>query len=472
MTIRKHLHLGLFIFNSGHHIAGWRHPDAVAGRGSDIRRYVELAQTAERGKFDLVFLADTLGIRERGTTEVMSRSDHVVGLEPLTLLSALAMATQRIGLVGSASTTYHEPYHVARKFASLDHISGGRAGWNLVTSFTNVEAHNFGAADIPAHSDRYGRAREFVDVVRKLWDTWEDDAFVADKAAGRFFAPDRFHKAAHHGNHFHVDGGLNIARPPQGHPVVFQAGSSGTGRDVAAATADAVFTVQESLEAAQAFYADQKARVATAGRAPQSLVVMPGLLPVIGRTRQEAAEKLEQLNALIDPQVGLELLSTLIGHDLSGYDVDGPLPELPQTNAQQTRFTLYSTMARREGLTIRQLYERNAVARGHFTVVGTAQDVADHMEEWLLKDAADGFNLLPPVLPTDLALFVDEVVPLLQRRGIYRHDYEGTTLRQHLGLRRPAHRLAQASEPASRSQAAMAGQGVALAPHLTEAAEA
>jgi FMN-dependent oxidoreductase (nitrilotriacetate monooxygenase family) len=439
----------LFLFNGGHHVAAWRHPDAPAGLGTNIQHCVELARLAERGKFDLVFLADSLGIQERGSAHVLAKSDHVVRLEPLTLLSALSMATQHIGLVGSASTTYTEPYHVARQFASLDHISGGRAGWNLVTSYANVEARNFGRDHIPAHADRYDRALEFVDVVRKLWDTWEDDAFVIDKSSGQFFRSEAMHKAEHAGRHFNVEGGLNIARSPQGHPVIFQAGSSGTGRDVAAATADAVFTVQESLEAAQAFYADQKARVANAGRNPDALVVMPGLYPVIAETRALAQEKLERLNQLIDPQVGLELLSTLIGHNLSGYDVDGPLPDIPLSNGQQTRYALLSGMSRRDGLTIRQLYERNAVARGHFTVVGTAEDVAEQMHEWLRKEAADGFNVLPPVFPTDLALFVDQVVPKLQQRGIFRREYQGTTLRENLGLSRPANRHAAATASAS-----------------------
>jgi FMN-dependent oxidoreductase (nitrilotriacetate monooxygenase family) len=360
----------------------------------------------------------------------------VPALEPLTLLSALAASTERIGLIGTATTTYNEPYTVARQFASLDQISDGRAGWNLVTSDNAAEAANFGRDQHVAHALRYERAREFHEVVAGLWNGWQDGVFVNDKAGGRLVDPARLRKLEHRGKHFAVAGPLNVARSPQGRPVVVQAGGSETGRELAAATAEVVFTAQPSLASAQDFYRDMKRRVVAHGREPASLKVMPGLFAVVGRTQAEADDKFGQLQGLIEPKAGLALLGRMIGNfDLSPYPLDGPLPELPQTqDGQQSRQQLLTKLAQGENLTIRQLYERIAGGRGHFTVVGTAENVADQMQAWFEGEAADGFNFMAPSLPGGLDDFLTLVVPELQRRGLFRTAYQGSTLRSHLGL--------------------------------------
>ncbi|WP_414441850.1 LLM class flavin-dependent oxidoreductase [Burkholderia sp. 22PA0106] len=442
------LSLGAFLYPTGHHIAAWRHPDTQADAGVDFRHYVKLAQTAEAAKFDLVFLADGVGTRG-DDVEFLSRTAHSYNaqFEPLTLLSALAAVTERIGLVGTASTSFNEPYHVARKFASLDHISSGRAGWNLVTSSNRHEAENFNREEHIAHADRYERAEEFADVVRGLWDSWDDDAFVRDKASGRFFDPAKRHVLRHRGKFFQVRGPLNVARAPQGHPVVVQAGSSDAGRRLAARTAEVIFTAQQTLDDAVAFYADVKGRMAEWGRHPDELKIMPGVFPVVGRDESEAREKFEALQQLIDPVVGLALVSGLTGgFDLSPYPFDGPIPELPETNASKSRQALTLDLARRENLTIRQLALRVAGARGHWQLIGTPKQIADALEERFVNHGADGFNVMAPTLPGGLEDFVTLVLPELRRRGLFRDEYEGTTLRQHLGLARPA-RVERVSEP-------------------------
>lgn len=435
------MRLGAFLYPSGHHIAAWRHPDARADAGIDFRHYAELAQAAEAAKFDLVFLADGVGTRG-DDVEFLSRTAHSyqAQFEPITLLSALAAVTTRIGLVGTASTSFNEPYHIARKFASLDHISGGRAGWNLVTSSSAHEARNFNRDDHFDHADRYGRAEEFVDVVTGLWDSWEDDAFVRDKAAGRFYDPARRHVLAHKGAHFSVQGPLNVARAPQGHPVVVQAGSSEAGKELAARSGEAVFTAQQTLDDAVAFYTDLKGRLPRHGRSADDLKILPGVFPVVGHSESEAKEKFEQLQSLIDPVVGLALVAGLSGgFDLSGYPLDGPIPELPPTNASKSRQRLVIDLARREQLTIRQLYQRVAGARGHWQLVGTPAQIADELEARFLAYGADGYNIMSPVLPGGLTDFIALVLPELRRRGLFREEYTGTTLREHLGLARPQH---------------------------------
>ncbi|MEK6346973.1 MAG: LLM class flavin-dependent oxidoreductase [Burkholderia sp.] len=444
------LSLGAFLYPTGHHIAAWRHPDTQADAGVDFRHYVKLAQTAEAAKFDLVFLADGVGTRG-DDVEFLSRTAHSYNaqFEPLTLLSALAAVTERIGLVGTASTSFNEPYHVARKFASLDHISGGRAGWNLVTSSNRHEAENFNRDEHIAHADRYERAEEFADVVRGLWDSWDDDAFVRDKASGRFFDPAKRHVLKHRGKFFQVRGPLNVARAPQGHPVVVQAGSSEAGRQLAARTAEVIFTAQQTLDDAVAFYADVKGRMAEWGRDPGELKIMPGVFPVVGRDESEAQEKFEALQQLIDPVVGLALVSGLTGgFDLSAYPFDGPIPELPETNASKSRQALTLELARRENLTIRQLALRVAGARGHWQLIGSPAQIADALEERFVNYGADGFNVMAPTLPGGLDDFVSLVLPELRRRGLFRNEYEGATLRHHLGLARPerAVRVAEQGE--------------------------
>ncbi|HEX2885483.1 LLM class flavin-dependent oxidoreductase [Vineibacter terrae] len=431
------MHLATLLQPNGHHTAGWRHPDAVLGGDQEIDVYRRLAATAERGCFDVLFLADAVGLRDRETTAQLSRSPIAVCLEPFTLLAALSVTTSRIGLATTASTTYNEPYHVARKFASLDHLSGGRAGWNVVTSFTDGEARNFSRDRHPDHASRYARAREFVAVVRGLWDSWDDDAFVRDKASGRYFDPDKLHVLDHRGVHFAVRGPLNIARAPQGHPVIFQAGASEDGLSLAAATADVVYAAAQTFEDARSFYQRLKARVAAQGRAPAALKILPGIQPFVGRTEQEAREKHRALLDLVHPDAGLGLLSTLIGVDMSAYPIDGPVPDLPETDSHRSRQKLLLDLARRENLTVRQLYGHVSNGAGHHTVVGTPQQVADRLQHWFEGGAADGFNILPPYLPGGLDDFVALVVPELQRRGLFRTEYEGHTLREHLGLPRP-----------------------------------
>ncbi|CAH1654810.1 MULTISPECIES: LLM class flavin-dependent oxidoreductase [unclassified Chelatococcus] len=429
--------LGVFYWPGGHHVAGWRHPDGETDSAFNYQRCVELAKTAQRGKFDLFFLADLVGIRPENL-DAQAGAARAVYFEPLTLLAALAAVTDRIGLVATATTTYNEPYHLARKFASLDLISGGRVGWNLVTSHNQAEAANFSANPHMAHADRYVRATEFAEVVKGLWDSWEDDAIEANKETGRYFDPAKMHFLNHNGPLFSVKGPLNVPRSPQGQPVIVQAGSSGPGRDLAAQTAEVIFTAAESLAEGQAFYADAKGRLAAHGRSPDDLVIMPGIFPVIGRTEAEAKEKYEYLQSLVQPSVGMFLLQHLLGRDLSAYPLDEPLPDLADHDGAKGRTEVILRMARKDNLTLRQLYLNVAVARGHNVVIGSPSQVADVMEAWFDGRAADGFNVLPPVFPTGLNEFVDLVVPELQRRGRFRTEYSGATLREHLGLRKPA----------------------------------
>ncbi|WP_431283149.1 LLM class flavin-dependent oxidoreductase [Humitalea sp. 24SJ18S-53] len=429
--------LGLFVEPYGRHVAAWRHPNATRQAGVSYAHYRDMARMAEAAKFDFMFIADTNNVWEN--MDFYSRSNMGAILDPLQLLAALAVSTERIGLISTTSTTYTQPYHVARTFASLDQLSGGRAGWNLVTSMFPGEAKNFSMPKQMAHEDRYERAEEFVDVVLGLWSSFERDAFVEDRATGLFFDPDRLHVLHHQGKHFAVRGPLNVPQSAQGHPVVVQAGSSGPGRELAARTAEVVFTIQQTLSAAQAFYADLKSRMPKYGRRPDQLLVMPGLFIMAGRTESEAREKYEEMQSLVHPKVGLSLLSNLIGgFDLSAYDVDGPLPELPQTNGGQGHQNALVDRAIREGLTIRQLYLATVGGRGHWELVGTPEQIVDQMEERVLKGGADGFNVMPP-FPGELKTIIDLVLPELRRRGLFRTEYEGTTLRDSLGFDLPCH---------------------------------
>jgi N-acetyl-S-(2-succino)cysteine monooxygenase len=442
------MRLGAFFNPTGHHVASWRHPRAQADAGINFQHYLDITRTAERGKFDMVFLADNLGVRQ-AHMEALSRSaQYIANFEPLTLLSALATHTTHIGLVATASTSYNEPFHVARKFASLDWLSGGRAGWNLVTSGQENEARNFNREKHYEHGERYDRAREFARVVIGLWDTWDDDAFIRNKETGQFFHPDKLHNLNHRGEHFSVLGALNIPRSPQGHPVIVQAGGSDDMIAVAAEFAEVIFCAPLTLEAAQKFYATLKGRLAAYGRSPDEMKIMPGLSCVIGRTDAEAEENYEQLNSLIHPIVAREILSMVLGNvDLTPYPFDGPLPEnLPRSNASQSIFEQVTGMARREKLSIRQTALRVAGARAKAVIRGSPQTIADYMEEWFRNDGCDGFNIMPPFLPGGLDDFVDLVIPELQRRGLFRTAYEGKTLRENLGLRRPISRHAEAQQ--------------------------
>jgi alkanesulfonate monooxygenase len=435
----KQLRLGVFLNSAGHHSAAWRHPDAQADAGMNFAHMLELSRTAERGKLDFVFFADALHSHGSDPSPAAARQHHyVVNLEPLTLITALAVMTKQIGFVSTASTSWSEPYNLARQFASIDHISGGRAAWNIVTSAHDEAARNFGRDQSIEHGLRYERAREFTNIVKGLWDSWADDALVRDKASGIFFDQSKMRPLNHVGQHFSVAGPLNIERPPQGHPVLVQAGASDDGREFAAEFAEAVFTNHLTLESAQKYYADVKTRAARFGRAPESLLVMPGLTPYIGRTEKEAQERQEYMLSLLDPVLAIEILSGWLGTDLSIYPLDGPLPEIerPRT-VSESNFENWTTLAKRENLTIRQLMQRAVGARAKSFTVGTPSQIADHMQHWLENGGADGFNILPPYLPGALDDFVNLVVPELQERGLFRTEYAGTTLREHLGLARP-----------------------------------
>ncbi|KTB79977.1 nitrilotriacetate monooxygenase [Pseudomonas syringae ICMP 13102] len=439
-TTARQMKMGAFLMATGHHVAAWRHPDVPADAGLDFKHYRHVARVAEAAKFDALFVADSVAAATGDIASRMARSDH---FEPLTLLSALSAVTEHIGLIATATTTYNEPYHVARKFASLDHLSGGRAGWNLVTSDAAAEAQNFGRAEHVAHAERYSRAREFHQVVTGLWDSWADDAFTRDKASGEYYDPARLHVLDHQGEHFRVKGPLNVARSPQGQPVVVQAGSSEVGRDLAAQTAEVVFTAQTSLASAQAFYADIKGRLRAFGRDADSLKIMPGVFIVVAETEALAKAKFESFQELVEPQVGVALLGRMLGNfDLSGYPLDGPLPELPLTDSgQRSRQKMLTELADQENLTLAQLGRRIAGGRGHYSLIGTPEQIADELQRWFEQGAADGFNVLVPHLPGGLEDVAQLLVPELQRRGLFRAEYEGTTLRENLGLQRPAYRF-------------------------------
>jgi FMN-dependent oxidoreductase (nitrilotriacetate monooxygenase family) len=427
------MRLGVFVQTPGHHVGGWRHPDAVAG-GPNLALMQHIAATAERGKFDMFFLGDgfATGYGEHPST--------IGKFEPLTLLAALAMGTRRIGLAATGSTTYAEPYHVARAFASLDHLSGGRAAWNVVTTAYAKSGAVFGRQH-PPHAERYAMAEEFVEACRLLWDSWDDDAFVADKAAGLFVRPGSLHVPDFNGKYFSIRGALNMPRPPQGHPVLIQAGSSGPGQALAARIADVVFTAQNDLAEGQTFYNSVKAQVVQSGRRAQDALVMPGVFPVVGRTEREAQAIFAELNRNIDTAQAFTVLSERLGADMTAYPLDEPVPALPETEHLKSRAALLLAMARRENLTLRELFYRVAAARGHLLLIGSPPQIADTLEGWFRAGAADGFNVMPSFFPGQFDDFVDLVVPILQERGLFRADYAGTTLRDHLGLARPANRL-------------------------------
>lgn len=436
----RKIRLGAFLPGGGQHIAAWRHPDQPADGATSFEFHKQLALTAERGLFDAYFLADGLAIAFGGGIE--GGNAKVAGFEPVTLFSALAPLTTHLGFIATASTTYEEPYNLARKFASLDLISDGRAGWNVVTTATESAAQNFNLDHQHPHAFRYRRAGEFVEVVKKLWDSFEDDAFLRDRESGRFFDPNKVHYTNHRGEHFKVRGPLNVSRSPQGHPVIVQAGQSDDGRGLAAQTAEVIFTAHQHIETAQEFYRDIKARARGLGRNPDHVLIMPGVSPFIGRTLDEAKEKYERLTSLILEEDGLALIKGLTGGelDLTGADLDGPLPPAPPTEGMKSRQALIRQIADENNFTIRQLYQWVASARGHFTIFGTPETIVDTLQEWFENEAADGFNILPPWLPTGLNDFVDLVIPELQRRGLFRTEYEGKTLRENLGLPFPQNR--------------------------------
>ena len=439
MTAKRQLRLGAFMRPVSIHTGAWRYPGAWPDANFSFAAYRRFARTLERGKFDALFMADHLAVLNM-PMEALKRSHTVSSFDPLTLLPALAVETERLGLIATASTTYNEPYHIARKFASLDHISGGRAGWNLVTTANPDAALNFGHDEHMAHGERYKRAREFFDAVTGLWDSWADDAFVRDVESGIYFDPDRLRVLDHKGPELSVRGPLNIARPVQGWPVIVQAGSSEAGRQIAAETAEAVFSAPSTLDDGRRFYADVKGRMDRLGRNRDHLKILPGCFVVVGETVAEAREKRALLDSLVHYDSAVASLSIALGVDASRFDPDGPLPEIPETEASKSGRERAIALGRREGLTVRQLAQRLGGYAG-LAMVGTPATVADEMEEWLAADACDGFNVMFPYLPGGLDEFVDGVVPELQRRGLFRREYEGATLRENLGLPRPANRF-------------------------------
>ncbi len=443
---RRMMSLSAFMyFDGNYNLAAWRRPEAYADAGLDIQRWIDCARILERGKLDMIFVADYTSPPGFDDVETMSQTARSIGFEPVTLLSALAMTTTRLGVAGTISTTWNEPYTVARMLASLDRLSGGRAGWNIVTGRNPDDAKNFSREDHMAHDDRYDRAEEFVDVVFGLWDTFEDDAFVIDRTSGHFFDPTKIHGLNHRGKHFAVRGPLGVPRPIQGHPVKVVAGDSEPGRQLGARVADVIFTSKGDIKAGQAFYSDMRRRIASFGRIPDHVKILPGVTIYLGDSRQEADEKYERLEALLPVPYAIRQLGILMGADLTGFPVDGPLPDLPTSKVRPGGFQKQIDHARRENLTLRQTALRACAAKSHFVIKGTVQDVADQMEDWFVNEAADGFNLLPPLIPGDLEDFVEKVLPELRRRGLFRNEYEGSTLREHLGLKRPPNALASRS---------------------------
>ena len=434
-TTKRQMHLNLFLVPAGHHEGAWRHPNTDVHQLLQFEHFQRLAQKAEQAKFDSLFMADRYSASKKAVAY-----GALTGLEPLSLLTALSVVTKKIGLIATVSTSFNEPFNVARRFATIDHLSSGRAGWNIITSGTDEEARNFNFEQIPGHAERYDRAQEFVEVATRLWDSWEEDALLLDQTAGSYADSSKVHELNHKGEHFAVRGPLNVPRSPQGRPVLVQAGSSEDGRHFASTVADAIFTAQQTLADAQAFYADVKTRIRQSGRNPKHVIILPGICPIIGETEAEAKEKEAQLHELTNPKYSLLQLSNRIGFDLTSYPLDGPMPDVPESDlsrGHQSRAQLIIELAHKENLTLRQLLLRLAGGRGHRTIAGTAKQVADELEVWFTEGAADGFNIMPQLMNGGFDDFIEQVVPELQRRGLFRTEYTGNTLREHYGLPYP-----------------------------------
>jgi FMN-dependent oxidoreductase (nitrilotriacetate monooxygenase family) len=436
MSEKRQLHFGAFMRPVTIHTGAWRYPGAYADANFNFEHIKHFAQKLEQGKFDAFFMADHLAVLNM-PMEALKRSSTPTSFEPMTLLPALAMVTEHLGLVATGSTTYDEPFHVARRFSSLDHISGGRAGWNVVTTANPDASKNFGREDHMEHDERYRRAREFYDVVTGLWDSWADDAFIRDQESGVFFDPEKMHVLNHEGKYLKVRGPLNIARPIQGWPVIVQAGASNAGRQLAAETAEAVFTSQATLKMGQEFYADVKARMKKVGRNPEHIKILPACMVIVADSREEARRKRLELDSLVHYESAIASLSIALGHDASKYDPDGPLPDdIPESNAGQSSREKAIRVAREDNLTVRQLAQRLG---GHSStcIMGTPEMIADEMEEWLMTRGSDGFTIQFPYVPEGIDDFVDRVIPVLQKRGLFRTEYKGKTLRENMGLPRP-----------------------------------
>ncbi|MEF3304437.1 LLM class flavin-dependent oxidoreductase [Paenibacillus sp. GYB003] len=451
MSGAKQLHLGVFLLNTGQQTVGWRHPETEAGRMLDVTFYREFAKLAERGKFDTILVLEQIAIGEQNGKVAEERP--IPTPDTLTLLSTMASATERIGLTATLSTTYNDPFHIASRLATLDHLSGGRAGWNMVTSQDPRIASQYSKEAHMDHAERYRRADEFVEVAMKLWDSWEDDAVLADRRAGRFVDPGKVRDIGHNGEFFAFSGSSYVPRPIQGHPVLFQAGSSGSGMQFAARKAEVVFTAQDNLHDARAYYAKLKGMLAPYGRKPEQLHILPGLAPILGSTEQEAKEREERFNELVLPEIAVKTLSGTIDIDLSSYPLDAPFPyweiDPESNNSKKSRLQLLKDLGEREKPTILQMSRHVVSAGGHHTFTGTPERLASMMVEWLDEGACDGFNIMPSHYFRGLAEFVDHVVPILQRKGRYRSEYAGRTLRDHLGLARPVNRLSGLHSQAS-----------------------
>ncbi len=439
----KQLRLGAFMRPASIHTGAWRYPGAFPDANFNFAHTRRFIQALERAKFDAFFMADHMAVLNM-PVDALKRSHTVTSFEPFTLLSALSQVTEHIGLIATGSTTFDAPWHIARRVASLDHLSNGRAGWNIVTTSNPDAALNFGLDEHMEHGERYDRAREFYDVVTGLWDSWADDAFVRDVEHGIFLDPAKMHVLGHKGKYLSVRGPLNIARPVQGWPVIVQAGASEAGRQLAAETAEAVFTAQANIEVGRKFYADVKGRMEKLGRKREHMKILPGCFVVVGDTVEEARAKRQKLDSLVDYANSIASLSIALGHDASKFDPDKPLPDVPETNASKSGRERAIALAKRENLTVRQLAQRMGGYAG-LAMVGTAKTIADEMEEWVETEASDGFTIMFPYLPGGLDDFCDKVVPELQRRGLFRREYEGKTLRENLGLPRPANRFFKGS---------------------------
>lgn len=434
----KSMHLTAFMRPVSLHTGAWRYPGSYPDANFNFGHIRSFIQRLEAAKFDAFFMADHLAVLNM-PVEALKRSHTVTSFEPFTLLSALAAVTEKIGLAATASTTFDEPYHVARRFASLDHISNGRAAWNIVTTSNPDSARNFGLDDHVEHSERYKRAKEFYEVVTGLWDSFADDAFIRDQESGIFFDPAKMHVLDHKGDELSVRGPLNIARPVQGWPVIVQAGQSEPGRQLAAETAELVFCSPRDLAAAKALYADIKGRMGAFGRPPEHMKILPAALIVVGDTVEEARAKRSRLDSFVHYDSAIASLSIALGHDVSTLDPDGPLPDIPDTNASKTGRAQALRLATEENLTVRQLAQRYGGYAG-LAFVGTPKTIADEMELWLSQEASDGFTIVFPYLPQGLDDVTEQLIPELQARGLFRQDYDGTTLRDHLGLPRPVNR--------------------------------
>jgi len=438
---KRQMHLGLFVLGTGNHSAGWRYHQASSSN-SNWAVIRSLAELAERAKFDLFFISDGLAMEPGDHPSFVSR------FEPLTLIAALGAVTTHVGLGATVSTSFNEPFHIARALASVDHISGGRSAWNVVTSNTEKSALNFSRERLNEHDLRYEIANEFVDVVKGLWDTWDENAIVADKVTGDFLDRTKVRELNHKGRFFSARGPLNIERPPQGHPLIIQAGGSEPGLELSARTADLVFSVVQDPAAAKRGYQQLKARVAKHGRDPNTVTIMPGVMPIVGDSDQEARDKLNLLQSWLSSTNALTLVSQRIGHDISGFPLDGPIPEFPMTQKSQSFSKVLLDMARRENMTLRELYNVTAAARGHGVIYGTPKKIADDLEYWFTSGMADGFIVMPPYFPGAFTDFIEKVVPELQKRGLFRREYSGSTFREHLGITKPTTRSMNVSQPA------------------------